>query len=219
MRLTAVLSLCLLFTGCHVSVGGGIQGSGNKVTDIRALDTFSKIRLQSSADVVVEISDEQSVEVDLDDNLVEVITTEVSGDTLSIGASESYSSRTGVLVRIKVATLEAVSITGSGEVKVNGLSGDEFSATVTGSGDVIAVGTANSVTAKVTGSGDVDCSNLEAETAQAQVTGSGDVSVSASKSITAKVLGSGDVICSGHSGSNPTIDSSVTGSGDVTRRQ
>jgi len=218
MRLTAVCALCLFVTGCNVQIGAGVQGSGNKVTDIRAVDTFSKIKLDSSADVVVEIADEQSVEVDVDDNLVEIITTEVSGDTLSIGSSESYSSRTGVVVRIKVAKLDTVSLMGSGEIKVDGLAADDFSATVTGSGDVVVVGAAKTVTAKVTGSGDVDCSALKAETANARVTGSGDVSVSASKFVKAKITGSGDIDYSGHSGSSPNVDTSVTGSGDINKR-
>ncbi len=215
MRLTAVCALCLLVTGCNIQIGGGVQGSGNKVTDIRAVDTFSKLELHSSADVVVEIADEQSVEVDVDDNLVEIITTEVSGDTLTIGSSESYSSPSGVVVRIRVVKLDDVSLMGSGEIRVNGLAADDFSATVTGSGDIVVNGAATTVTAKVTGSGDVDCSALKAETANARVTGSGDVSVSASKFVKARITGSGDIVYSGHSNSNPNVDTSVTGSGDI----
>lgn len=218
MRLTAVCALCLLVTGCHVNIGGGIQGSGNTVTDIRAVDAFSKIKLLSSADVVVEISDEQSVEVEVDDNLVDIITTEVSGETLSISSTESYSSRSGIVVRIKVAELDEVSIGGSGEIKIDGLAADDFSATVTGSGDVVASGTAKALTARVTGSGDVDCSAVKAETAEARVTGSGDVAVSASQSVKANITGSGDIVYSGHSGKNPDVDTSVMGSGDIHKK-
>lgn len=209
-----LFSIVGLASGCHVAFDS-IQGSGIKVTDIRAVADFTKLSVSNSADVIVQIGDEQSVEVDIDDNLVDVITTEVSNGRLSISSNQSYSTNVGLQVRITVPRLEAVSISGSGDVTVTGLSNDEFKASITGSGDIKAAGTATAVEAKVTGSGTVDLAELHAETAEAKVTGSGDIYVCASKDVSARVTGSGDISYAGHSDLNPAVSSSVTGSGNV----
>lgn len=188
------------------------------VTDVRDLPEFSKISLDGSTNVELQIGDEQSVEVDVDDNLVDVITTEVSDGELTISSNESYSTSSGITVRITIAELQSVEVAGSGNVTASGLTGDSLSVTVLGSGDVVVTGTATKVTAHVTGSGDIDLTNLKAETVTADVTGSGDIDVTASGTIAATVSGSGDITYSGHSGGEPTVTSTVHGSGDVEKR-
>ncbi len=224
MRILAGCALFLAFaatSGCHVSLNGlgpGVQGSGLKVTDVRAVPEFTKVRVRNSANVIIQIGDEQSVEVEVDDNLVDVITTDVSGGEMTVSSDGSYSTNLGVTVRVTVPKLEAASINGSGDITVSGLAAEKFEATVRGSGDIRVVGTATRIEAKVTGSGDIDLSQLNADTGAAKVTGSGDISICVSEKLDARVTGSGDIRYGGHSGSEPKVDESVTGSGNISKR-
>ena len=188
------------------------------VTDVRDLPEFNKVALQGSPNVEVQIGEQQSVEVEVDDNLVDVITTEVSDGELTISSNESYSTSSGITVRITIPQLESVQVAGSGNVTASGLAESSFSGIVSGSGDVVVTGTATSVTTHVTGSGDIDLSDLRAETVTAEVTGSGDIDVTASQTVAATVTGSGDITYSGHSGGEPTVTSTINGSGDVEKR-
>lgn len=223
MRLTAICGLlsALCVSGCVVNMNGGfnaVQGSGNMVTDIRDLPQFDSVLLEGSSNVVITIGDVQAVEVDADDNIVDVITTEVDQGRLVVSSSHNYSTQNEVVVRITIPELKKIGISGSGDVTVTELASPEFEASVAGSGDIIVTGTAGTVTARVAGSGTIDLTQLHASDAVAKIAGSGDIYVCASASITAKIAGSGDVQYSGHSGMSPKVSTSVAGSGDVTQR-
>lgn len=219
--LGAAVAVCVALTGCEVtfnSLGPPITGSGRGVTELRDLEAFEKISLKAPADVFVTIGDEQSVELEVDDNLVDVITTEVRSGRLEIGANKNFKTDLGVVLRITVPKLQAATVTGSGKVLVETLDCDRFEGKVTGSGDLKASGKAKRVEATVTGSGDLDFSDLQAEEAEAKVTGSGDLMLSASKKVKARVTGSGDITYQGHSGAMPNVESKITGSGDIRRK-
>jgi hypothetical protein len=215
--LATVLVLGLVSTGCihDFSFGADIEGSGVRASEERDLEAFSYIALVGSPDVNVTVGEEQSVLVEADDNLLEVIETRVRGRTLKIDSDESYSSRMGVVITITVPEIEGVSVTGSGDVVVMGVDAASFSASVTGSGDVHASGKATSVEAKVTGSGDIDLWELEAEEGYATVTGSGDIRIHATEELSAKIMGSGDIE---YSGSPSTLTTKAMGSGDIIAR-
>ncbi len=210
--------LCL--PGCVANFTGlaSVAGSGNMVTDIRDVPQFDRVLVEGSTDVTVSIGDTQSVEVDVDDNLVDIITTEVSDGRLVVSSSQGYSSSGGVVVRITVPELNGVGITGSGDLTASGLRAKDFEASVAGSGDITVTGETATVTARVAGSGTIDASKLHSTEAVAKIAGSGDIYVCASSKVTAKIAGSGDIAYSGHSGMEPEVSTSVAGSGDVTKR-
>jgi hypothetical protein len=222
MRLLAACGVFLIavsaFSGCNISINA-VQGSGIVVTDVRDVPDFDSIRLQTSMDVTVQIGDTTSLVVEGDDNLCELIRTEVSNTgTLTISKDKRFTSRSPVVVRITVPQLNDVEVSGSGDIVVEGLTGGSFTAEVHGSGDIVASGTATKINANVAGSGSVDLSDVKANVATATVSGSGDIYVCASEGVTATVSGSGDIEYSGHSGQNPEVTSVVSGSGDVSRR-
>lgn len=154
------------------------------------------------------------MEVETDDNLLSIITTDVSGGKLRIGSKESYNTRLGVKVFITVQNLEEVAVSGSGDVEVTGLSGPSFTGKVSGSGEIKAEGVTSEVEASISGSGDIDFGKLTALKAKVSVSGSGDILVNASKSLTASVSGSGDIRYLG----SPTVAKKISGSGDVTKK-
>ena len=219
MRHIACLSLLMttcLF-GCVLNLNA-VVGSGNTVTDVRDVPRFDQVLLEGASDVVITIAETQAVSVDVDDNLVDIITTEVVDGRLVISNSQSYSTQTGVIVRITVPELTKVGISGSGDVSVSGLAVKEFDASIAGSGDIAVTGSAEIVTARVAGSGTIDLFGLQAVDATAKIAGSGDVYVCASSSVTAKIAGSGDVEYCGHSGMEPKVSSSIAGSGVISKR-
>ena len=125
----------------------------------------------------------------------------------------SSSTRIGYKVRITVPDLAGYDVAGSGDAKITGLKGKSFVASISGSGDVTASGSADHVEASISGSGDIDLKNVKSRNAEVSVTGSGDIAVSASEKLDASIAGSGSVTYYG----NPQVSKSVVGSGEVSK--
>jgi hypothetical protein len=167
------------------------------------------------------------------------ILTEVNGGILKIYSKHDitnwgnfFGNHKKIVVYVVAKDLNAVSITGSGDVtfrdglttnslrlKISG-SGDmtgkidvkSLESSISGSGDMRLAGHAGTSTVSLVGSGDYTARNLETGTTMIRLTGSGDAYVNASEKVDAALHGSGDIHCSG----NPkNVSKSKSGSGDI----
>jgi hypothetical protein len=215
MKMVCLPLLCLGVVTINTCNPYAIRGSGVSKTESRAVGSFSKIDLAGSPDVEVAVGPATSVSVTADDNILSNIDTTVSGDTLSINSKGSYNTRIGVKVNISVPMLEGVSVSGSGDIHVTGLTAGDMDAGVTGSGDVTLSGVVDRLSGQITGSGDLRAGDLAAKHVRVKVTGSGDATIRATEELDASVTGSGDVH---YSGNPPQVRKNVTGSGDISPR-
>lgn len=191
------------------------KGSGDLETVELDLKSFERIESSGSFEVIVIIGKEQKVLLTIDDNLIDNVKTRVKGKTLRIGSKGSFSSRHGGIFEITVPTLDEVSISGSGSVKVFNLDAEEFEFHVSGSGDIEAEGQVEYLEISVSGSGEVDTRKLMAEDVIVNVSGSGEVDLFASNSFEGSVSGSGDITYYG----NPKyVDRSTSGSGRIRKK-
>jgi hypothetical protein len=191
------------------------RGSGVSATEARSTADFHAIDLRCAADVRATIGTERKLDVTSDDNLLRYVRTEVRDGRLVIELEPGrYSFHRGVSLEIVVPALDALALSGSGNVELIDLAGQRMSIAVSGSGDVSASGHVDTLDASVSGSGDLDLSKLEAKSARAQITGSGDIQLAVSEHLDATIAGSGDIRFTG----SATVNSQVTGSGSVARR-
>jgi len=193
-----------------------IDGSGDLVTEARDLMDFSRIKLSGSMDLYINVGKDYEVKLTFDDNIIDLIETEVRGKTLKIWSEESYSSSRGCRIDINVPTLETVNLSGSGDIEIYDLNGDVFEYAVSGSGDLQVSGEVGEVEIKVTGSGDVDARELKAADVYVRVSGSGDVRVFAAESFDGRVSGSGDIV---FYGDPEHVSRHVSGSGDIRKKR
>lgn len=204
----------------HYSVFGSsstsstsLEGSGVAATQSRSLPRFSSLELTGSNRVSVRVGAAQAVVVRADDNLIGRVTTEVRRDTLMIGNQPgSFTARTPMSVDVTVRSLEAVTLSGSGTIAVTGVTGDTFTAVISGSGVLTGSGTVTSLAVTVSGSGDAQLDQLTARDVRASLTGSGRILARATDSLDASVPGSGAIV---YSGNPPHLTTSITGSGTV----
>lgn len=209
-----------------------VKGAGAVVKRTLNVAQFHGIDVQGSIDVVLTQAPSQSVEVEAQANLVDLVTVEVSKGTWTITTSKGYSTDKPFIVHISTPLIDQVEIHGSGDVKsestftadnvrlgVEG-SGDivlaynakSVTADIQGSGDIKLSGSAQTLTASVEGSGDINAKNMTAETAAVSTAGSGDITVNATGSLSASIEGSGDIL---YRGKPANINRSVAGSGEV----
>ena len=218
LRLASALgaAVVLVVGACGDSVfgGGGVRGSGTMATEMRDVSGFSGVTLQASGDVIIDVGGSESLEIEAEDNLLPILTSEVRDGVLELGASESFSPTRGITYRIGAAALDEIVINGSTDVAASGVAADEFEAVINGSGSIDPEGTATKLSVQINGSGDFDGEGLVATTGQVRVAGSGSAVVNVTDNLNVVINGSGDVEYIG----DPTLTQSIPGSGDISQR-
>jgi Putative auto-transporter adhesin, head GIN domain len=191
-----------------------VEGSGVAAVQTRDLSAFSTIELAGSNTVTIAVGGEQAVAVHADDNLLSHVTTQVSNGRLVVGNTPgSFTTKSPMRVEIRIPSLTALSLTGSGVVAATGVDASRLTVTLAGSGVLRASGTTGRLDVALSGSGDAQLEQLVARDVQAIVSGSGRILVNATKTLDASVPGSGEIMYTG----NPAhVATDITGSGTVT---
>lgn len=240
MRLSIASALVLtLLIGCGspsiAQRSRTIDGSGNLGSRAEQAPGVRGVALSVPGTLVIEVGREAPLQIEGDDNIVEAMQVERHGDQLKIRAPRNTNLHTNRPLRLTlgVASLEDVSVAGSGSIEAANIHAGSFDASVAGSGsmvlrnldarsvdvsiagsgDITIDGQADELDLSIAGSGDADVSRLQVGYAEISIAGSGDALVNVSNHISASIVGSGDVRYTG----NPEIDRSVMGSGDVER--
>jgi hypothetical protein len=207
-------------------------------SEMRSVGSFDAIALRGSVKLVVSQGATASVQVQTDDpqQLAQLETT-VEGNRLTIGFKRSVGWRDtgGATVTVVTPTLQAVTVSGSGDaligalttprlkvavagsgnIRLGSLQAEELGVSVSGSGDVGgAQGQVAALNVSIAGSGDVMLAELKAAEAAVRIAGSGDAVVHAAKTLRVSIAGSGDVRYSG----DAAVSQSVAGSGTVRKR-
>lgn len=233
--ITLVAGLSLL-----AGVGALPASADDTAENMRDVSAFSRVKTKGSIDISVVVGSAQSVKVIADSDIIDDIETEVSRGQLVVQFKDrkswsKFRSIDVARVEVTVPSLEAAQIDGSGDIRVEGVSGDEFDAEVNGSGDIDLIdvktknmtidikgsgdieanGTCESLEVEIKGSGDVSARELECSEGDVSIMGSGDVEVFLKDSVQVSIMGSGDVAVYGKPGS---VSSRSMGSGDVVIR-
>jgi hypothetical protein len=176
---------------------------------------FSAIEISGAIDAEIAIGPEPHVEISGDDNLVPLITSEVSGDRLTIGTRKNVRPSVPLIARITAPRLTAVDLSGSSTVTVHGGQADKLALELSGSGTIRGDGTAHELDVDLSGSGSVRVDRLAAERARVTISGSGDVTLAVSKALDVTISGSGKVT---YHGDPPELKQQITGSGRLVKQ-
>ena len=219
------------------SSGERVNGNGDIATEARDAGAFDGVAVAGDFNVVIRTGSGHKVEVKADRNLLPYIETRVveggKGRTLQIESKKGYniSSSTHPSFIIELPALRAISVAGSGNVKVEAMKAGAVDAAIAGSGDIrfanleaerlgmkvsgsgniYATGRAATASVSIAGSGDVRAAEFVSEDVKVSIAGSGDAQVNATKKLHVSIAGSGDVKYAG----SPEISRSVAGSGSV----
>jgi hypothetical protein len=175
--------------------GNGVKGSGDMVTEDRDVKEFSGVETLGAFDVFIKVGEKQNVLITFDDNLIDLVETEVKGKTLKIYSDEPFRSKRTCKIEITVPKLEGVTTRGSGDITVMNVNSERFRCHVKGSGDIsIKNVNSNVFECDINGSGDIAVKNLEGDLLDCRIKGSGDFSADGKvRELEIGVYGSGDV--------------------------
>ena len=165
----------------------------NYVTqNVENIGAFENIISNAPFDVEFTQRDVQKVMIQGDPAQIENVNLTYMGNTLVVGSKEN-TDVSRVKVIIEAPNLACAVASGSGDIDVKYLDNLNFTATVTGAGDIELTGTCDKAEYTVTGSGDIDAEEFRVEYLNATVTGSGSIDCRCTETLNANVVGSGEI--------------------------
>src|SRR5215510_469109 len=112
--------------GCHHGLHSDIRGSGKRVSQKRSIAPFTSISTEGTFTIEVTCQKDPSLEVEGDDNVLELVTTEVHGNELRLKSRKNYSMSEPVRFKITVPNLEGLSVSGAGKIDIKDMKNEKF---------------------------------------------------------------------------------------------
>ena len=207
------LAACTL-TACNVAGLGGIRGSGNIRSETRDIRNFSQVAVAGNTRVFVTQGETPALVVEVDDNLLEYVRTEVDDFSLRLGFAGTvggYAPTQPLTFRLTVRRLRGLELDGAGAIEATNINAPRLVVNISGAGRVRLTGQIEEQYVTVNGSGTYDAAGTESETARVRINGSGTALVWASNTLAARLNGSGRISYYGQ----PQVSRDITGSGHV----
>jgi hypothetical protein len=236
MRLIALLALVPLAACSGAARSEDAPDNSPKSSRTFAVDQFNAVNSAGPDDVDVRVGPSFSVRAEGSQKVLDALEITREGDSLKISRKNDSGfhwggSDRGAKIYVTMPRMTAASMTGSGDMTVDKVSGDAFAAnstgsgdlsigmlnvasatlSVTGSGDLKVAGTAKTGNFSIAGSGDIEAPQFKSSSASVSVLGSGSVSAAVAGTANVNSMGSGDVTLTG----GAKCTTSKAGSGDV----
>lgn len=215
MKKILLLILLVSFAGgCH-KIHHEIRGSGKVRKETRSIGNFTSISTEGALEIEVVCQKPASLEIEGDDNILPLVSTEVSNNVLHIKNNRGYSVLRPIVVRISVPDLEGISSSGAGSIAVSGLKNEKFEIDVSGAPTIKASGETKALTIDASGAGKIDTHRLRAMQVAVDSKGVSTVEVYASEQLDATVSGPSHVIYRG----NAVVNRTIHGPGSVEKKE
>ncbi|MDG1477924.1 MAG: DUF2807 domain-containing protein [Vicingaceae bacterium] len=208
-----------------------IDGNGTVTNETRSVSTFNKIDISGGFEVLLNQGNEEKIEIEADENLLELIETQVKGNTLYISSEKPIGESETLKIYITIVDVDhidasgAIQLTNKGVYKtdnitiiVSGASDIDLdintrilNMSMSGASETTLSGKASNFGVKISGAGDLDAKNLKTRNTFIDISGAGNAIVYAKKTLKIEVSGAGSVKYKG----NPKIEESISGAGSV----
>ena len=206
--------LPLLVAGCHHGLRTELRGSGKRELQKREIGPFTSISTEGAFTIEVTCQKDRSLEVEGDDNVLEFVTAEVSGNVLRLKNTKRFETNEPVKFRISVPNLEGFSLNGAGRIDIKGMKNERFEIDANGAPTIYVSGTTNVIDIGVNGAGKIDTTKLRAARGVVDTNGASRVDLDVTDQLDATVSGPSTITYRG----DPVVNKTVHGPGKVERR-
>lgn len=212
--ITTFLVFATLFSSCNFDIDLGEKGNGKVVKQERTVSQeFDQIKGSEGLDVYITQGSENKIVVEADENLLDLIETEVTNGKLIISTSENIRSAEAKIVHVTVK--ELTSLQASSGAEVTGISGiksedlsiksssgaeidiDVFSNKLdisASSGATVNIkGKASDLTVRTSSGSEVDAKDLLLLTCDAKASSGAEITVNVKEKLEVKVSSGGEI--------------------------
>ena len=228
--------VCLFLFSCNFDMNFGIKGNGNVTSIERNLSSdFTEIEISRGLDVYLTQSDTKSLTVQADENLHDIIKTEVKDGVLKIYAEDNISASASKKVMLNFNTITRLKASsGSDVISTNAITAERldivcssgsqvelditaqtiYCETSSGS-DVELSGSTKEFYAEASSGSDIKAKNLDAEITDARASSGADITVFATKKLSVKSSSGGDI---SYYGNPELVEKNGVTSGTITKQ-
>ena len=232
-----VAIISLLLPSCILGgLASGVYGNGEVVEEVRDLDGFTGIVVSSGIDVYLSQGSSFEVIVEADENLQEVILTEMSGNMLVV-KTERVNIRSAKAKKVHVTLPELkelkissagdcngqtlfscddlrLSISSAGDLSLE-VEADRIDLDISSSGDARISGSADVFNVNLSSAGDLHAFDLIAGKVDVSVSSAGDARVHATEEISMNASSAGNIY---YMGEAQVIHSRSSSAGDIVKK-
>jgi hypothetical protein len=221
--LVSIFALSLLLTGCnglwdYTRIIRSIKASDTVVGETREVSGFTGVDLRTVGRVILTQGESESLSIRGSDNVVPLVKTSVQNGALIIEMEENYSvaemdSSNVLTFTIGVKDLTSLTVSGAGDVEMDGLAASRLTLALSGAGrvdmskldiedlrlafrgagDVTLSGQAASAAILISGVGSLNAARLEIQTADITLQGLGNATLWVTGKLTGTISGAGNV--------------------------
>lgn len=236
-KVFALLILATLTISCAGNMFNSVSGNRNVKTENRKIqDNFSVVKVSAGIDLYITQGNEVSLVVEADENLLDIIKTEVNENgKLSIYSEKNIWKAKARKVHLTLTNIEEliatsgsdvytentlkatrfkVSVTSGADAKID-VDAENVESNATSGADLSISGVATNHTSSATSGSSIYAFGLKSKKAKVSVTSGADIDIYASESIDARATSGGDVDFKG----NPTnVNKKETSGGDISAK-
>lgn len=212
----------------------GVRGNGRVITENRSVGSFDGIIIKGACDIIL-TEGSNSVKLEADENLQEVVDIYVKDGNLVIKNKESIKKSTEMNLYISVRELRLLNISGAANLEARGvIHGKELEINVSGAVDATMEvdvaclnifcngaatlnlsGRSGCANYEIDGAATIKAYDLRSDEVEIDVRGTGSAQLNAAESLDIKVSGMANIDYKG----NPSMTKSIKGMGSVNRKE
>lgn len=234
-RIAIAILMALFFSSCafNMNFGQGKMGNGVVTTETRTVsEDFSEVSASEGLDVFVTQAENFSIEVEADENVIDLIGTDIKNGKLKIHAIESIGRATkrvyvslpevGGLYVSSGADLETRNVIRANKIYLDASSGgdikaflkaEEVEADASSGADIRLEGEAETLRVDASSGAGIRARDLAVRICYADASSGADIDVNVSESLIADASSGADISYSG----NPNVEKNKSYSGSVRR--
>lgn len=211
IRTILLVAGMLVIAGCSRL---GIKGDGMITTTNRPTADFSALEV-SGAYRIQWSSGKPALSISTDQNLLPLITTSVSGDSLHIDWKENLRPTKGITIIVSSASLSDVKLNGAISVTASNLSGHDLKLESSGASSIVVDGSVTNLEVNLSGTTKLNGTSLHTQTARVSLDGASYADVTVTEKLNATISGVGVLT---YGGNPKSVEKNVDGVGKIQAR-
>ena len=207
------LGLTMTVAGCSILGLGTTKGSGSVKAESRTVSGFTKVQVSGAGILNIAQTGTESLTISAEDNLLPLLTSDVSNGTLILGVKQgqSISPTEPITYTLTVKQLTSIDLSGAASINAVNIQTDALTISCSGAGTVTITGSAQSQSVTISGSGSYNARKFQTADSTVLISGIGSATVSASQTLNATISGAGSITYYG----SPKVSQSVSGAGSI----
>jgi hypothetical protein len=193
----------------------GIKGDGVIKTENRPIADFSALVVKGGYKIRWSTG-KPALTISSDQNLLPLVKTIVSGNTLQIDWEENLVPTKGITITLSSGSLADVQLTGAINLTAGQLSGHDLKLESNGASVISVDGSVANLEAKLSGASKLNAKSLQTQTATLSLDGASYGDVTVTDTLNASISGAGVLT---YSGNPKSVEKNVSGAGSIRPRQ